>query len=345
MAAQPSPLVAVCVPTIDSSAFLETSLTRLFEEIEGCQQRYTLELLVCVSGSRGAASTIAALERLQSRVDLKILREPRPGKNNAMNTTLRHLRARSLPPAFAFFFDDDVHLSPGTLRRNLDALVAHEATHGEGPVLVGAAMRALPLSWREAWRKSEGHLLRAFWWWQLYQVFAFPYQDGSPVPRFCEGMALGARLEHFPELPDSETGIGDDTFLSNTFALLGRERFLGRGVHCLLKPAGSVGRVALPLGLKAWREQQLRVHIGIERSWRHFGAERDFLARYFSWPFAFTPASRVRYQPRGPLGAVRHWLYMRLHQQNYEQALVLMAQGYTPSWCVGEAEEAHVPAR
>jgi glycosyltransferase involved in cell wall biosynthesis len=341
MTTQPSPLVVVCVPTINSSAFIEASLTRLFREIEGCQTGYTLEVLVCVSGARGAASTIAALERLQPRVSyLKMLREPRPGKNNAMNTTLRHLRARSLPPAFAFFFDDDVHLSPGTLRRNLDALVAHEATHGEGPVLVGAAMRALPLSWCEALRESDGCLLRALWLWQLYQIFAFPYLDESPVPRFCEGMALGARLEHFPALPDSETGIGDDTFLSNTFALLGRERFLRRGVHSLLKPTGSVGRVALPVGLKAWREQQLRVHIGIERSWRHFGAERDFLASYFSWPFAFNPDSRALYQPQRSLRAVRRWLYMRLHQQNYERALALMAQGHTPSWCVGEKDHA-----
>lgn len=333
--------VSLGVPTIDSGGHIEQALARLAQQIAVCPPAYDIDLIVCVNGVRGARATIDALERFalaHPSPRLEIVVETRPGKNDAMNAVLRRLRARSSPPDLVFFFDDDVLFDPGTLARNIDALLAHEAAYGAGPVLVGAALRVVPLTWGDARRRHPGSTARALRAWLLHQVFAFPYRDDAPVPRFCEGMALGARLSHLPDLPASASGIGDDTFLSNTFALAGRKQLLERGVHSLLKPPGSIGRVELSADLEIWRGQQVRTHIGLELSWRHFDAERAFLARYLAWPFAFNPDSRLPFRPRTCLDALRYGLYMRLHAQNRARALELLRQGHTPAWCLGEAD-------
>ncbi len=208
--------VSLGVPTIDSGGHIEQALTRLAQQIAACPPAYDIDLIVGVNGARGARATIDALERFalaHSTPRLEIVVEARPGKNDAMNAVVRRLRARASPPDLVFFFDDDVLFDPGTLSRNIDALLAHEAAHGAGPVLVGAALRAVPLTWGDARRRHPGSAARALRAWLLHQVFAFPYRDDAPVPRFCEGMALGARLAHFLDLPASASGIGDDTFL------------------------------------------------------------------------------------------------------------------------------------
>jgi hypothetical protein len=333
--------VSVGVPTHNSAPHIEHSLGRLRQQLVDCGGAWSVDLIVCVNGPRGASETASAVARFARTcepVPCELFQSKYPGKNSAMNAILGRLRARISPPDLVFFFDDDVRLSRGMLRRNIEALLEHEASHGPGPLLVGAALRVAPLSLLDARRRHPRAPHRALRAWLQHQVFAFPYREDAPVPRFCEGMALGARLEHFPPLPASSTGIGDDTFLSNTFALLGREKMEKTGASSLLKPPGSVGWVLLSDDLETWRAQQIRIHLGIELCWRHFEADRPFLASFFSWPFAFTPDARLPFRPRGLVDTARHRLYMMLHEQNRARALELLREGRVPAWCSGEIE-------
>lgn len=334
----PSLTLTIGIPTTDSSSFLWSSLERLGEQCAACPGSWAIDLVLCVNGARGAAAAITTAERFAQAhptLFVEIFSEPSAGKNNAMNAILQRLRARPIPPDLVFFFDDDVRLSPGTLRRNAEALLAYEDAHRGVPTLVGAALRVEPLRWEQA-RQRHAHVFsRALRAWLQHQVFAFPYREDAPIPRFCEGMALGARLAHFPGLPGSDSGIGDDVFLSNTFALLGRSQVGEEGAN-LLKPPGSIGWVELSDDLETWRAQQIRTHLGIELCWRQFEPERPYLARCFAWPFAFTPDARSPFHPRGILEAVLYRVYMMFHEQNRRRAIEMIEAGHLPSWCSGE---------
>lgn len=336
--------VVVGTPTIDSAEHIAGSLAHLRGELARCADAYALRWVICVNGDDAAARARArrAIERYfetASRGDaalaVTVLEVPRAGRNSALNEILAFAR-RHAPDGILHCFDDDIRVRPGTLRRNLDAILERERVD-QAPVLVGAALRARRASWAELRARHRGPL-RALAVAFLQRVIATPYQAHSVVPRFCEGFCFGAMVKHMPDYPPDHSGVTDDTYLSNFFAVRGRARFERDALPPTHKPADSVGWMLLPHSYREWRRQQLRVHAGVLRSFQRFPAAREFLERYYAWPYAFNPSSRQPAPARSPSDRLFHPLYMLLHRRNHRDARRLVDAGALPAW--GNAESA-----
>jgi glycosyltransferase involved in cell wall biosynthesis len=117
-------MIEVLLATRNGAETLGRTLAS-FEHLRSPQGGW--RLIAVDNGSSDA--TPALLERYRARLPLTVLREPRPGKNIALNRALPLLRG-----AFAVFVDDDVLASP-------DWLLAYEAVAAAHPDCAGFAGR------------------------------------------------------------------------------------------------------------------------------------------------------------------------------------------------------------
>ncbi len=327
------------IPTIDSAAHIFASLQHARGEITRCLDAYSVRWVICLNGQSRAPArreisrflrALGAPQRgREVALSASLIELPRAGRNHALNALLAHARLHAAR-GIVHFLDDDVRLRAGSLRRNLDALVEHERRY-RAPVLVGSVLRARRSTWSEL-RARHPSRARAAAVAAFQRVIAAPYRSRSEVPRFCEGFSFGAYVRYMPDYPPDETGITDDTYLSNYFAARGRDRLERDGVPPTLKPRDSIGFMELPHSYQEWRRQQVRIHAGIIRSFERFPQSRAFLERYFAWPYAFNPSSRSPRRPSTLAEAALDRAYLLLHQRNHLEARRLVDAGRQAPW-------------
>ncbi|MBK5275573.1 MAG: glycosyltransferase family 2 protein [Desulfuromonadales bacterium] len=325
--------VTIGIPTINSSNYIFSSLVRIKNEIAAVPENYICRLVVCVNGSQDEGKTRIEIERFKfnTSIPLDIIEEGKAGKNNALNCIVSHARQQHRCDII-YFFDDDVAILDGSLGVNLTKIAEHEFHYGL-PVLVGSSMLGIQRSLRHFVRIRHS-LIRGILSWSLHRLFIMPYLLGAEKPKFCEGLSLGTFLKYMPAYPDDETGITDDTFLSNFFACQGMKEYLNNGIPPIIKPPNSLAYVEITHNYREWRRQQLRIHAGIRRSFNYFhDRDKKYLEEFFQWPYAFNSESRV--WPKGM--AKTKWLlyliYRFLHAFNESSAHRMVKSGMVPDWC------------
>ena len=105
-------LISIAIPTWNRSAILRQSLEQLtkLESIDGVEW----ELLVVDNNSTD--DTQEVLAEFVTRLPLRRLREPAPGKSNAANLAVREARGE-----YILWTDDDVFVAPDWLRQYVNA--------------------------------------------------------------------------------------------------------------------------------------------------------------------------------------------------------------------------------
>ncbi|QJC53594.1 glycosyltransferase family 2 protein [Paenibacillus albicereus] len=270
---------------MDSSAYIADSLERIAQELAALSPRYRPVLIVGLNGTDDGGASRQAIREFYARhdeVDGEWLELPEAGKNAALNAIAD--RARSLGCAILHFLDDDIRLDKGSLELNLDALVREERRLGI-PVLVGSNFVAEAKPLRQL-REERGSWPKALWSGCLQQLFLLPFLPHTDKPEFCLGGSLGAFLRTFPRYPDDATGIADDGFIGNHYALLGKERYEADGTSSIVKPAGSVFRFHVATGYREWIKQQVRIFVGVYYSYLLHEEELPYFRKRFAWEYS-----------------------------------------------------------
>lgn len=330
--------IVIGIPTTESSDYIYKSLVRIYDEILRCNDKiYHFRVVLCINGNHhdDVAKEVYRFFRDYNIAEeyYAVLVNQDAGKNNAVNRIVQY--ARNLGDIdIIHFFDDDVVLKRGSLSCNLKALITHERQHAE-PALVGSAYIAEIFPFRHFLKLSNP--LGAFMKWMFHRIISQPYRITAPRPKFCEGPSFCVYLKYMPSLPDDALGITDDAFLSNYFAIQGKEYYQKYGVLPIIKPQESVSYIKLPLSYGEWMRQQIRVHAGIERAFQYFSVERTYLEKVFAWEYAFNKLSRIPLVNASISQRILRAIYMLLHDINRRVARKYIKQNSVPVWAIAKS--------
>lgn len=328
--------VLIGVPTIGSYSYIINTLERILEEILFCPKEWKIYIVVCVNGGdvgHRIEGKIRELFKRSEDINGYILIEEQAGKNNAMNKIVAF--ARELDGIdIVHFFDDDIHLEKKSFLTNIETLIIHERKNRKA-ALVGSAFIGIerPLSFF----LDRYPFFEAVSKWIFHIIIIQPYLLDAERPKFCEGPSFCSYLKYFPSLPDDVIGVTDDAFLSNFFAIKGKEDYVKTGDLSIIKPKNSVSFMKMPVCFSEWKKQQIRIHAGVERAFSYFGSERIFLEEYFSWSYAFNRNSRTHIRTKSLFKMVAYLIYMFLHERNRREAEKLVIRKEIPDWSVAQS--------
>jgi hypothetical protein len=101
-----------------------------------------------------------------------------------------------------------------------------------------------------------------------------------------------------PRLPPDETGIGDDVYLSNYYAVLGKEWFEKTRSWPVIKPAESIVYFEVTANYSEWEKQQTRTCIGVLSAYDNFfPGNSEFLEIFRQWAYTYNRNSLRREKP------------------------------------------------
>jgi len=319
------------IPTIESGPYISDSLMRVKGEIDLCPNDWDIIIVLCINGEDHNNETVIAVRQFFKRFTyLKgfVITERHEGKNKAINRIVKFANKINHVD-IVHFFDDDVYLQAGSLSVNVKCLLEMEETNHK-PILVGSSFVGIKHTF--SFFTGKYRLFDAIRKWLFHIIIIQPYLLQAEKPLFCEGPSCGTFLKYMPILPDDSLGITDDCFLSNYFAVRGKDDFLQHGIYPTIKPTNSVAYVEMAIKYKDWKSQQIRIHAGIERAFNYFSEERAFLEKYFSWSYAFNIKSRKRPSSKPLRRFFLYYIYMLLHENNRKTAEVMIKNGIVPSW-------------
>ncbi len=323
--------ILIGIPTIKSFSYIFVSLERIRKEIKLCPKQWDVVLVICLNGVDYGHKTENEIKRFfkyYNDINHYILVENQFGKNNAINQIIKF--AKKLKDVdIIHFFDDDVYLQSGSLMTNIEALIENEKKNHK-PVLVGSAF--IVINHSLSFFLSRYSFFEAIKKWIFYIIIIQPYLLNSERPRFCEGPSLGSYLKNIPILPDDSTGITDDSFFSNYFAIKGKNDYEKLGIFPTIKPSNSIAFVEVSSNFKEWEKQQIRIHAGIERAFAYFEKERCFLEKYYSWSYAFNKESQTSPKGISLKKKILYYAYMYLHKKNRKKAQEFIKMNKVPKW-------------
>ncbi len=270
--------VFVIVPTFRCAGYFAATFPALGRALADLANAHDVRLTVVLNGS-GTEDERAVRTALRSSPvpsDLQVLTVA--GKNNAINHGVAH--ARSEGGEIVHIVDDDQDYAPGTLRLNVDTLIALRDRLGvEG--LVGSRHIVVPTGWNGV----------------IDWVARLAFSPGEEAPRFCIGGSMCAFAATFPELPADATGIADDAYVCNVYYLRHRDLFRQSGFLPVVFPQGSTISFRTACRRGEYFRQQVRIRYGVLAAYAAFPDHADELRQHFNWRFhcddRFTPRPRL----------------------------------------------------
>jgi glycosyltransferase involved in cell wall biosynthesis len=270
--------VSVIVPTFRCAHYFGATFPALGKALTDLAKVHDVHLSVVLNGSgaEDERAVRAALGFSPVPSDLQVLAAA--GKNNAINHGAAHARASG--SEIVHILDDDQDYAPGTLRINVDTLLALRERLGvEG--LVGSRHIALQGGWNGVTD------------WVARLAFA----PGEEAPRFCIGGSMCAFAATFPELPADATGIADDAYVCNVYYLRHRDLFRQTGVLPVVFPPGSTIHFRTACRRSEYHRQQVRIRYGVLAAYAAFPDHAEELRRHFNWRYhcddRFAPQPRL----------------------------------------------------
>lgn len=309
--------IAIGMPTFCSSKYIQRSILRIVDEIKLFPNNYFLKLVVCLNGSDSENETIIRETlRSMSTIPSKLLILEHPGKNEAINAIARY--SREIKCTILHLIDDDVFIDQGAILSNILALTSSNRKN----IMVGSTFKA-NLHQFQHFLKEEDDLFKAlkkcFW----HNVFRIPFDNHSEEWLFCSAQSLALYIAHLPTLPPTSTGITDDAFLNNIFALNGK----------LIKPKNSLIYFNVADDFSDWRKQQTRILYGVSKSDGLFNREEiNTIYNVLKWPYTgnkrmFTRPARMKFKR-----LFFYIVYMCLRKFIEESVAIKVRKNSTPNW-------------
>ncbi|MEJ1319572.1 hypothetical protein QY890_01030 [Latilactobacillus sakei] len=194
-----------------------------------------------------------------------ILNSDNPGKNDALNLILQYSRNHEYD--IIHFFDDDIMFKKGSIRKNLETLINYPVG---SPILVGSDFKV-----------NEANLNL------LQKVLNAPFEHDSDSNLFLSGTSICSWTSVYPKMPDSKDLIAEDSFVCIYFI----KNYQGAKI---IKPVESITYFDSVRGLKDWYWQQVRVYVGVEKSFCMYPNDYERLQNFFSWRYAENPKYRLK---------------------------------------------------
>lgn len=208
--------VSVLIATRNRSSLLEQTIGRLVQQDI---PKSEWELIIIDNGSSDA--TQETLARVRRRLPLVVFREPRPGKNQALNRALPHVRGDLVA-----FTDDDIIPDPGWLRNLLEA-----AQRWPDDTIFGGLIEPLFPAGAPSWLQDPG-----FRYGSMAFAHYAPAPGEGPVDELPFGPNLAIRREVLANDRFSES-IGPSPMGSESELLM---RLRARGHRCIYVPSARV---------------------------------------------------------------------------------------------------------
>ena len=305
---------AVAIPTIDSASYIHASLERLRKEIVIAARKRPIDIIVCINGvtaTGGSDPSVARVNDFKAEnpaIPLYILEVEDRGKNNAINEIVAFAKAQQYD--IIHLIDDDVGFKDGSILLNIEELIFHSAIVSS-PVCVGSHFLAVRHDFRHFYRKKSHRLLPALKSWFAHNVFSVPFRAQSDRPNFCSGASMCFWTKDVPQLPLDETGIADDVYLSNYYAVTGREWYEKTHTWPVIKPAESIVYFEVTAQFGEWQRQQLRTCLGVLSGYGPFFPENmPLLEKFREWAYTYHPNSLRKEK----LSTLRAWFFSVIYR-------------------------------
>lgn len=258
--------VAVIIPTNRDVETVRKVLDVITAEITHCSSMFEIKVFLILNNIENSGEYIS-LENQYPNVHIHDAKDCE-GKNDAVNKAVDHVKKDGYD--IVHFFDDDVVLQPFSLNENLVTLSKFEGK----PIVVGSNFYS-----DISERKGIKHYL-----------FSIPYTEKSDLNYFIAGASYCCELKYMPPLPSSTTEVAEDSYVSIYFASI------GDGLNSIIKPAHSQVYFDLPRTFKEWFTQQVRVYVGVEKSFECFPDEYEKNQLLFAWRYAENKEYRRKFR-------------------------------------------------
>lgn len=325
--------LTIGIPTINSSRYIYKSLQRMKNEMFSLPDNITCELVVCLNGTKDGGKSESEIKRFMSDnpgLCSKFIEVEEPGKNRALNAIIKYARLRE--SQILHFFDDNIYLKEGSLLVDIKTLLEAQEKM-DTPVLVGSNFIGIPRS-LEYFIDKEKSILKAIKCWALHNIFITPFRFNSDRPRFCIGQSLGAFTSTFPYYPDDNTGIADDGFICNYYALKGKELFLQKGINPIIKPQDSIVYFNVATSYREWLRQQVRIFVGVYYSYMLYEKEMDFFNDFFSWEYSVGKSLRRMTSNNGLKHKLLRSILRIMQKQVFTKSMKVINERQAPDWSI-----------
>lgn len=327
---------AVAIPTIDSARYIHASLERLKNEVAIAARELPVDIVVCVNGVSATDGTDPSVERVNDfkeanpAITLHIIEVEESGKNNAINQLIVFAKVQQYD--IIHFIDDDVDFNEGSILLNIRELIRHTALIG-APVCVGSHFLGVRHGFGYFYREASYRLVPTLKSWFAHNVFSVPFRADSDRPNFCSGASMCLWTKDVPQLPPDETGIADDVYLSNYYAVAGKEWYEKTLSWPVIKPAESIVFFEVTARFSEWQKQQLRTCLGVLSGYDpFFPGDREFLERFREWAYTYHRKSLRKDKPSSWRARFFYVVHMFLKRRVAAQARRRMQRHAPVAW-------------
>lgn len=283
--------VVFAIPTYNCEQYIYQALTRYRAEILSLPKHINFSIAVCLNGTETNDLATKEILRFKSEYPdckLHLIREPKANKNIALNHLIQYAKFKGM--GIIHFIDDDVIFKKGSIELNIMTLLERNAK-GQTPILVGSNPKAILKPFSFFW-KSKSSLIKALSGWFWYNVFSLPFLPTSKNALFCTGKSMAAFVNEIPNIPEDQE-ILDDGYLSQRYALLGRESFEKSGISPIVKPYNSIVYFDSEASLSEWKGAETRVYALARKTFLFHKEHYDFLTNFLAWPYTYPRNSRM----------------------------------------------------
>jgi hypothetical protein len=290
-------------------ALLQQISWKLLKDTVCTSVRLKPTLFICLNGTNDQGKTRDKIQQFMAdnrHLDVKFIEAQGPGKNRALNVMVEYAKVNQFD--ILHFIDDDVFFKEGSLNVNVNVLI-REQSQIDVPIMVGSNFIGIERDF-PYFRAMKNSAMRAIKPWLLHHILITPFKLQADKPRFCIGQSLGAFVSDYPYYPDDESGMLDDGFVGNYYALKGKELFEKQGINVIFKPSNSLVYFNIPASFMEWYRQSLRNYVGIYYSYLFHPSELSFFATFFSWEYSFGKDLRRK----GPYLGFKHLVCKQVYR-------------------------------
>lgn len=324
--------VAIGIPTMNSSMYIYNYLQTIADMMSNPETvSLQYQFYICLNGIDEGKKTEQEIQRFicdRPDVSCHLLLSKALGKNNALNIILDEA---SKDCEIIHFLDDDVKLSNNAIVTNLLELIKKREEY-EVPILVGSNFFAVKHSFLYFLKRSHNPLT-GIKEYLLNGIFSLPFEEESESPNFCLGGSLCFFINDFTKYPLDKSGIADDGYVGNYFAIKGKQFYFENKKLNIIKPFESKMYFEVATSYKDWLKQQIRIYAGVYYSYLYFEEELEYFREIFSWKYSVGTDFRGMYGPEKTLSRkLKLFILRRFQKVVFKESMKLIEKSQMPEW-------------
>lgn len=320
------PKVAIGIPTSNSHKYIYKNLNNIVNELrKDILNKY--ELIVCLNGDKEQKRSREEIERFKNEnrdVKCILVFTNKKGKNNALNLIMDEV---SKEVEIIHFLDDDIQVNIKSILININTLIRYRENYGI-PILVGSNLHVRNKKVSEF---SSNNKIIALKKYILYNIFSVPFIKEAVTPKFCMGGSMCFFRKDFGEYPNDDTGIADDGYIGNYFAIRGKEFYLKENKMNIIKPRDSVMYFTVPTRYDEWLNQQIRIFVGVYYAYLYYECEIEYFKSIFSWEYSVSEEFRGE-ENNYAKKTIYLYIFKILQKSVLKKSMVIINNGNKPKW-------------